>query len=173
MKGCCKVSNKIPLHELRFKIGRRIYYAILNKKFVALFGGKKNDQKKDIKKAYRILEREIQKPLRTDYKPGTDVSLEGLKLAIIEALDERDPDTFRGSVSMLLEKVKMIRKTSFKNTLYIVSKPDTKITKFDQGFLLGKLSEMCDPRSYPTSSKQKEKVKEFISQLEEKQEEAA
>lgn len=38
------------------------------------------------------------------YKPGTDVSIEGLKEAITEALFEADFDTFKGCIAILLDK---------------------------------------------------------------------
>ena len=48
------------LLELRWKNGRRVYYCLIIKEglTLVLLGGLKNDQKKDIQKAYRILERE-------------------------------------------------------------------------------------------------------------------
>lgn len=48
------------LEELRWKGGRRIYYSIIeedkDKVFLALLGGGKSKQAKDIKKAMKILE---------------------------------------------------------------------------------------------------------------------
>ena len=41
--------------ELRWKNGRRIYFAKVEGQVLLLTGGYKNDQKKDIKKAKRIL----------------------------------------------------------------------------------------------------------------------
>lgn len=49
------------LLELRWKNGRRVYYTLVLKKelTLVLLGGHKNAQKKDIKKARKILEREV------------------------------------------------------------------------------------------------------------------
>ena len=48
------------LLELRWKNGRRVYYTLILKEALTLvlLGGQKNAQKKDIKKARKILERE-------------------------------------------------------------------------------------------------------------------
>lgn len=48
------------LLELRWKNGRRVYYALVLKEelTLVLIGGLKNAQQKDIKKARKILERE-------------------------------------------------------------------------------------------------------------------
>ena len=50
------------LLELRWKNGRRVYYSLIVKDSLTLVlvGGKKNAQKKDIEKARKILEREVQ-----------------------------------------------------------------------------------------------------------------
>ena len=46
------------LSELKWKIGLRVYFAKVGQKIILLInGGKKNAQKKDIKKAKRILQR--------------------------------------------------------------------------------------------------------------------
>ena len=46
------------LAELRWKNGRRIYFAKLKDKIILLLiGGYKNEQKKDIKKAHTLLKR--------------------------------------------------------------------------------------------------------------------
>ena len=67
-----------------------------------------------------------------DYIPGTDVTLIGLKEAIQEALFEQDFDTFRGCVSILLEKVdyKSITQATklSKTTLYRMTEPDSNPT---------------------------------------------
>ena len=39
-----------------------------------------------------------------DYVPGADVSMAGLKEAIVEALMENDIDTFKGCVALVLKK---------------------------------------------------------------------
>jgi putative addiction module killer protein len=49
------------LLELRWKNGRRVYYALLKKEVLVLvlLGGLKNAQKKDIEKARKLLVREV------------------------------------------------------------------------------------------------------------------
>ena len=72
------------------------------------------------------------KPLRQDYKPGTDVSIDGLKEAIIEALFETDFDTFKGCIALLLDKCdykEITRKTGLsRSTLYRMCEPDSNPT---------------------------------------------
>jgi len=63
------------LFELRWKSGRRVYYAVIEGKdgnaALMLLGGDKNGQKQDIAKARRILEREA---------PQTRAALQGENL---------------------------------------------------------------------------------------------
>jgi putative addiction module killer protein len=55
--GDCKYLDEF-LFELRWKNGRRIYFAKLNnKKIILLLGGRKNAQEKEIKKARLLLKR--------------------------------------------------------------------------------------------------------------------
>ena len=72
------------------------------------------------------------KPLRRDYKPGTDVSIEGLKEAIIEALFETDFDTFKGCIALLLDKCdykQITKKTGLsRSTLYRMCELDSNPT---------------------------------------------
>ena len=68
----------------------------------------------------------------TSYRPGDDVSLVGLKEAIVEALFEADFDTFKGCIAILLEKY------DYRD-----------ITK-DTGLSKTTLYRMCDPSSNPT-----------------------
>ena len=72
------------------------------------------------------------KPLRQDYKPGTEVSIEGLKEAIIEALFEIDFDTFKGCIALLLDKCdykEITKKTGLsRSTLYRMCEPDSNPT---------------------------------------------
>ena len=103
--------------------------------------------KEILKKATRSLKG---KPLRQDYKPGTDVSIEGLRLAIIEALSENDLDTFKGCVALLLDKCGY--------------RAVTKKT----GLLKSTLYKMCEPDSNPTL-KNVSKVLHFIKHLDDKQ----
>ena len=69
------------------------------------------------------------KPLRQDYKAGTDVSIAGLKSAIIDALFEMDFDTFKGCIALLLDKCdykEITKKTGLsKSTLYGICKPNS------------------------------------------------
>ena len=72
------------------------------------------------------------KPLAADYKPGEEVSLEGLKEAIVEALFEGDFDTFKGCISILIEKYDYQQITAetglSKTTLYRMADPDSNPT---------------------------------------------
>ena len=72
------------------------------------------------------------KPLRQDYKPGTDVSIDGLKEAIIEALFETDFNTFKGCIALLLDKCdykEITKKTGLsRSTLYRMCEPDSNPT---------------------------------------------
>ena len=72
------------------------------------------------------------KPLRRNYKSGTDVSIAGLKSAIIEALFEVDFDTFKGCIALLLDKCdykEITKKTGLsKSTLYRMCEPDSNPT---------------------------------------------
>ena len=72
------------------------------------------------------------KPLRQNYKAGTDVSIIGLKEAIIEALFETDFDTFKGCIALLLDKCdykEITKKTGLsKSTLYRMCEPDSNPT---------------------------------------------
>ena len=90
-----------------------------------------------------------EKPLRQDYKAGTDVSISGLKSAIIEALFEVDFDTFKGCIALLLDKCdykEITKKTGLsKSTLY----------------------RMCEPNSNPTLENIS-KILNFINYLNEK-----
>ena len=72
------------------------------------------------------------KSLRQDYKPGTDVSIDGLKEAIIEALFDTDFDTFKGCIALLLDKCdykEITKKTGLsRSTLYRMCEPDSNPT---------------------------------------------
>ena len=61
------------------------------------------------------------------YRPGTDVSIDGLKAAITEALFDADFDTFKGCIAILLNKFdyRDITKSTglSKSTLYRMSEP--------------------------------------------------
>ncbi len=73
-----------------------------------------------------------EKPLAENYSPGDDVSVDGLKEAIVEALFEADYDTFKGCIAILLEK-----------------KDYKEITKAT-GLPKSTLYRMCEPTSNPT-----------------------
>jgi len=72
------------------------------------------------------------KSSRQNYKPGTDVSIEGLKEAIIEALFATDFDTFKGCIAILLDKCdykEITKKTGLsRSTLYRMCEPDSNPT---------------------------------------------
>ena len=70
--------------------------------------------------------------MRQDYKAGTDVSIEGLKSAIIEALFETDFETFKGCIALLLDMCdykEITKKTGLsKSTLYRMCEPGSNPT---------------------------------------------
>ncbi len=80
------------------------------------------------------------KPLKQDYKAGTDVSIAGLKSAIIEALFEADLDTFKGCIAILLDKCdykEITKKTGLsKSTLYRMCAPESNPTLDNIGKVL-------------------------------------
>ena len=86
-------------------------------------------RKKILKKPEKSLKG---KALRQNYKAGTDVSIAGLKSAIIEALFEADFDTFKGCIALLLDKCdykEITKKTGLsKSTLYRMCEPDSNPT---------------------------------------------
>lgn len=89
-----------------------------------------------------------EKPQAEVYSPGSDVSVEGLKEAITEALFEADYDTFKGCIAILLDKYDY-----------------REITKAT-GLSKSTLYRMCEPTSNPTLENIG-KVLHFISTLEE------
>ena len=66
------------------------------------------------------------------YRPGDDVSIRGIKEAIVEALFEADDDTFKGCIAMLLEKYDYREITAAtglsKSTLYRMCEPTSNPT---------------------------------------------
>ena len=72
------------------------------------------------------------KSLRQAYKAGADVSIDGLKSALIEALFETDFDTFKGCIALLLDKCdykEITKKTGLsKSTLYRMCEPESNPT---------------------------------------------
>ncbi len=80
------------------------------------------------------------KALANPYKPGTDVSISGLKEAITEALFEADYDTFKGCIAILLDKCdysEITKKTGLsKTTLYRMCEPEANPTLENIGKVL-------------------------------------
>ncbi len=70
-----------------------------------------------------------EKALGKDYKAGTDVSMDGLKSAIITALFSEDFDTFKGCIAILLDKCdhrEITQKTGLsKSSLYRMCEPNS------------------------------------------------
>ncbi|MFI5334559.1 MAG: type II toxin-antitoxin system RelE/ParE family toxin [Chlamydiales bacterium] len=52
--GHYKYLQSEQIWELKFNDGRRVYYVLASKTMILLFGGNKNGQEKDIKKAAKI-----------------------------------------------------------------------------------------------------------------------
>jgi predicted transcriptional regulator len=81
-------------------------------------------------------------PLSESYKPGTDVSISGLKEAITEALFE----TFKGCIAILLEKydyAEITKKTGLaKSTLYRMCEPGANPTLENIGKVLNFINNM-------------------------------
>ena len=91
-----------------------------------------------------------EKPQAKTYNPGTEVSIEGLKEAITEALFEADFDTFKGCIAILLDKCDY-----------------REITK-STGLSKSTLYRMCEPTANPTLGNVC-KVLNFIQELEDSQ----
>jgi len=87
-----------------------------------------------------------EKPLATEYSPGTDVSITGLKEAIIEALFEADYDTFKGCIAILLDKYDYQDITEAtglsKSTLYRMCEPSSNPTLENIGKVLSYINEL-------------------------------
>ena len=88
-----------------------------------------------------------EKSMAKAYKPGTDVSIEGLKEAITEALFEADFDTFKGCIAILLDKC------------------DYRVITKSTGLSKSTLYRMCDREANPTLENIC-KVLNFIHKLE-------
>jgi hypothetical protein len=56
------------------------------------------------KKSKKPVRSSNEKAQAKSYKPGTDVSISGLREAITEALFEADYETFKGCIAILLDK---------------------------------------------------------------------
>ena len=87
-----------------------------------------------------------EKPLAENYSPGEDVSIEGLKEAITEALFEADYDTFKGCIAILLDKYDyqdIVQKTGLsKTTLYRMCEPTSNPTLENIGKVLNYINEL-------------------------------
>jgi DNA-binding phage protein len=87
-----------------------------------------------------------EKAFAKPYKAGTDVSIAGLKEAIIEALFEADYDTFKGCIAILLDKcdyTEITKKTGLsKSTLYRMCEPDANPTLENIGKVLNFIKHM-------------------------------
>ncbi len=85
------------------------------------------------KKTSKKLEKSSkEKPQAKKYSPGQDVSVEGIKEAISEALFEADLDTVKGCIAILLDKF------------------DYKEITKETGLSKSTLYRMCEPTSNPT-----------------------
>tara|TARA_B100001248_G_C27396696_1_gene466075 strand:- start:58 stop:384 length:327 start_codon:yes stop_codon:yes gene_type:complete len=84
------------------------------------------------KTSQKLVKSSKEKPKAGLYSPGNDVSISGIKEAITEALFEADFDTFKGCISILLDKYdyKEITKHTglSKSTLYRMCEPTTNPT---------------------------------------------
>jgi DNA-binding phage protein len=89
-----------------------------------------------------------EKSLAKSYRPGMDVSMQGLKEAITEALFDADFDTFKGCIAILLDRYDY-----------------REITK-STGLSKSTLYRMCEPTSNPTLENVC-KVLNFISEPDE------
>lgn len=100
-------------------------------------------KKKTSKKPEKSLK---EKSLAKEYKAGTDVSIHGLKEAIVEALFEADYDTFKGCIAILLEKneySEITKKTGLsKSTLYRMCEPDSNPTLENIGKVLNYIHQL-------------------------------
>ena len=87
-----------------------------------------------------------EKALAKPYTAGTDVSVAGLKEAIMEALFEADYDTFKGCIAILLDKCdysEITKKTGLsKSTLYRMCEPDANPTLENIGKVLNFIHHM-------------------------------
>ncbi|MBN22868.1 MAG: hypothetical protein CL678_16400 [Bdellovibrionaceae bacterium] len=87
-----------------------------------------------------------EKPQAKGYKAGTDVSIDGLKDAIIEALFEADYDTFKGCIAILLDKrdyAEITARTGLsKSTLYRMCEPDSNPTLENIGKVLSYINDL-------------------------------
>ena len=86
------------------------------------------------------------KPQARKYIVGQDVSVGGLKEAIMEALFEADYDTFKGCIAILLEKRdyrEIIKATGLsKSTLYRMCEPGSNPTLENIGSVLQYINQL-------------------------------
>ena len=80
-----------------------------------------------------------------DYSPGADVSLAGLKEAIVEALLENDIDTFKGCIALTLKRYgyrEIAGQTGLsKSTLYRMCEPGSNPTLENVGKFMSFINE--------------------------------
>lgn len=80
------------------------------------------------------------------YNPGSGVSIEGLKEAITESLFEADFDTFKGCISILLDKYdyrEITKATGLsKSTLYRMCEPTSNPTLENVGRVLSYINSL-------------------------------
>lgn len=102
-------------------------------------------RKKTSKKLAQSLK---ESPQAEHYSPGEGVSIQGLKEAITEALFEADYDTFKGCISILLEKTDyndITSKTGLsKSTLYRMCEPTSNPTLENIGKVLSYINDFED-----------------------------
>jgi DNA-binding phage protein len=85
------------------------------------------------------------------YQVGSDVSFEGLKEAMVEALFEEDYDTFKGCIAILIEKVgyqELVEATRLsKTTLYRMCEPTSNPTLKNTGKILKYIQSQVAPKA--------------------------
>jgi DNA-binding phage protein len=85
------------------------------------------------------------------YRPGSDVSFEGLKDAMVEALFEEDYDTFKGCIAILIEKAgyqQLVKVTGLsKSTLYRMCEPTSNPTLENVGKIMSYIQSQVDTKA--------------------------
>ena len=85
------------------------------------------------------------------YRAGSDVSFEGLKEAMVEALFEEDYDTFKGCIAILIEKTgyqQLVEATGLsKSTLYRMCAPTSNPTLENVGKIMSYIQAQVDSRA--------------------------
>ena len=87
-----------------------------------------------------------ERPQAKAYRPGNNVSISGLKEAIVESLFEADFDTFNGCMAILMEKRdyrEIMKNTGLsKSTLYRMGEPNSNPTLENIGKVLSYLNNL-------------------------------